>query len=232
MNNSDILKELETSISYEFINKKLLIEAFSHPSLKKAHEKNFISYERFELLGDAIISFLVVEILLNEYEDHNEGEIAKLKAHLVSKEMLSKIALDLNLGRFLIMSEGEDNCGGRENINNLEDALEALIAAIYLDSGIDNTRKILGTLWQNYIREFNPIEIDPKSTLQEWAQQNKFDIPKYNIIEQEGPAHSPTFKVEVVVDSYSSTASASNIKSAEKQAAKKLLEQIKRDNRL
>lgn len=221
-------QELENILEYQFKNIDYLREALSHPSLKQIDlPTKHVDYERFELLGDSILNFIIVDLLFHKYKDLKEGDIAKIKSYLVSGELLNEISKKLQLSKFLIMTKGEENCGGRENPGNVENAMEALIAAIYLDSGdIAKTKNIVKKLWEEHIHEFDIREIDPKSSLQEWAQRNSFAIPRYEVINQSGPAHLPEFTVKVIVGNHSALGNGKSIRNAEKAAAKILLFQL------
>jgi ribonuclease III len=162
---------LEQAVNYNFDNKDLLFEALSHPSLKQ-HDNLHKNYERLEFLGDAIISFIITEMLFKEFFVHDEGTLAKIRAYLVSKELLCKVADKINLADYIIMTHGEQALGGRKNPNNIENTMEALIAAIYLDSNLTVTQKIIVNLWGEFISVKNLADYDPKSTLQELAQSN------------------------------------------------------------
>lgn len=225
-------KDLERLLGYKFSNVDYLKEALSHPSLKQIDTvASHVDYERFELLGDSILNFIIVNLLFHKYDKLQEGEIAKIKSYLVSGELLNEISKKLQLSDFLIMTKGEENCGGRENPGNIENAMEALIAAIYLDSrDMEKTKNIVGNLWKDYIHKFDLREIDPKTCLQEWAQKNHLPIPNYDVIERSGPAHLPEFTLQVQVGDYSAKASGKSIRIAEKAAAKKVLFQIDEEN--
>lgn len=225
------LSSLEQSIDYYFTDIKHLQEALSHPSLKQHHGANnlpIIDNERYEILGDAIVSLLVVELLLERFPRWPEGKIAKLKAYIVSTEVLSRAATEIKLGEYLIMTKGEEATGGRLNPANLENAFEALVAAIYIDSKqpLISCRKLLQKYLGEYLRETNLADIDPKTTLQEYAQKNKQQAT-YRKISSSGAAHSPTFEVEAIVGARTSRAKAGSVKAAEKLAAKSLLATLK-----
>ena len=223
MNNN--FTKLEESINYKFKNILLLEEALSHPSLKQIDDTK-PNYERFELLGDSILGFLVTEMIFNRFNDYNEGDIAKIKAHVVSHDILVKIANKLNLAEYIIMTSGEENSGGRANNNNTEDAMEALIAAIYLDSNIEQTRKIVHHLWASSIENIDPSLANPKSYLQEWLQDKTRAMLIYEVIKQDGPVHAPIFTVQVTADNQSETGIGQSIKEAEKKAALKILKKL------
>jgi ribonuclease-3 len=219
--------KLEKLLGYNFKDKNLLIEALSHPSLKQHHSSNhYIDYERLEFLGDAILSFLVTEILFINFADYDEGKLAKIRAYLVCKETLCNVAAKLNLGKYIIMTQGEEISGGRENPNNLEDATEALIAAIYLDSDINIARKIVQNLWAEFIAVKDLTNYDPKTPLQEWAQSKGFHVPIYKVINKQGASHAATFTVSVTIKDHTQTGTGHSIKEAEKDAARELLRTI------
>ena len=220
MNNN--FDQLEKSLNYKFNNKSLLEEALSHPSLKQIDDGK-LNYERFEFLGDSILGFLVTEMIFSKYQEYDEGDLAKLKAYVVSHDILVKIAKDLNLADYIIMTAGEENSGGRENSNNLENVLEALIAGIYLDSDIVQTRKIVNHLWQHHIENVDPNMANPKSALQEFLQDQNHSIPSYQVVKREGVVHAPIFTVQVKAMNQFSEGFGHSIKEAEKNAALKML---------
>ena len=204
----------------------------SHPSLKQDKvllENNIADYERLELLGDSIINFLITEMLFKKFSNSNEGGITKIKAFLVSNQVLSKISEQISLSKFIIMTKGEEHSGGRQNPNNLENALEALIAAIYLDGGVEATRKIVLRLWKDHLVKFDYDSIDPKTSLQEWSQKYRHQVPEYTLLSKSGPDHSPMFVIKCIVGEFLSEGSAHSIKMAEKIAAKKMLDKIRQN---
>lgn len=222
-------KKLEQDIGYSFNNKDFLLEALSHPSLKQHTLKYGIqkNYERLELLGDTIISFVITEILFKNFSTYDEGKLAKIRAYLVCKELLCKVAAKINLSDYIIMTYGEELLGGRQNPNNIENTMEALIAAIYLDSNIDTIKKIIYDLWHEFIDIIDLADYDPKSTLQELAQRKGTKKPVYQVIKREGSPHSSIFTVLVQMDEYQQTGTGHSVKEAEKAAARKLMNYLK-----
>lgn len=216
------LNLLEKKLDYKFNDVNFLIEALTHPSMKQI-DNTIRDYERLELLGDSILGFLVTEMIFNKYTGYEEGNLAKIKAHVVSSGTLVKIASTIDLSKYLIITPGEENSGGRNNPNNIENAMEALLAAIYLDSNIENVRKIVGRLWKESVDNIDFSAADPKTYLQEFLQKKKLNIPKYELINQEGPVHAPLFTVKVSSNSKSKLGEGKSIKDAEKDAARKLL---------
>lgn len=217
--------KLENALNYKFNDTALLEEALSHPSLKQI-DNSKRDYERFEFLGDAILGFLITEMIFNKFTDYEEGRIAKIKAYVVSKNILVKIADTINLADHIIMTKGEEISGGKSNYNNIENTMEALLAAIYLDSNIDQTRTIVTTLWSEYIENIDFSAADPKTYLQELLQNRIHIMPTYEVIKQEGAVHSPIFTVRVSTPDLSQTGTGKSIKEAEKDAARNLLKEI------
>lgn len=213
---------LEERLSIYFKNPALLQEALTHPSHMTA-KKN---YERLELLGDAVLNLLVCELLLKLFPDEKEGAIAKRRAVLVSGKTLSAVARQLQLGQYLHLSEGEAR-EGRDNDSNLENAMEALIGAMYHDQGLDRTRKCIIPLWQPFAESAALPPRDAKTMLQEWAQGKGKKLPLYQLVQHSGPAHAPQFEIEVSVEGEAAISATANSKrAAEQEAAQKLLAKL------
>ena len=218
------MSELENRIHYTFKNKKLLHEALSHSSY--ANEgKRTRSNERLEFLGDSVLSIIVAKHLFTHYTHLPEGELTKLRASLVCEKSLHEFACDFGLGEFLLLGKGEELTGGRERPSIIADAFEALLAAIYLDGGMEQARK--------FVLQFIPEHLNPKqakglndykTTLQEIIQQNKEEKIEYVPIEETGPDHDKTFVVEVHLNSnVIGTGRGKSKKQAEQFAAKEAL---------
>ena len=220
------MEELESIINYTFKNKMLLKEALTHPSM--SFKNNHFNYERLEFFGDSILSMIIIEYLYNKYKDEKEGQLSKRKAYLVSKETLYNIAISLNIGKFIIMTKGEENCGGRANINNLENVMEAIIAAIYLDClDIDIVRNFILKIWVPIdIKEKIPHN-DPKSKLQEWTQKYYKTLPEYSIIKKEVVDGIECFYVKLSIpNGMNLKDSGTNIKRIEENLAKNMLNML------
>lgn len=216
--------ELEQLLEYKFNNVNLLIEALTHPSIKQIPNlKHFANYERLELLGDTILSFVITEFLFQNFIDYKEGELAKARASLVCKNTISKVALNINLAQYIIMTPGEVSSGGRSNLNNLENAMEALIAAIYLDSNLNSVRSVILDLWKLFLCNIDTLIADPKTALQEWAQKSGHATPIYELIGKTGAAHAPCFTVSVTALNQQQEGSGRTVKAAQKEAAQKAL---------
>jgi ribonuclease III len=187
--------------------------------------------EQLEFLGDSILGFVVSESLVRRFPDAPEGRLSKLKAHLVSEERLHEVAKELDLGEFLVLGRGEEMSGGRAKRALLADAVEALIAALYLDGGSEVVRnfiesKIVVPFFANGGSEDASLK-DFKSALQETAQALKLPAPRYVVISETGPEHSKTFTVEVRLGKdWSSQASGYSKKAAGQKAAQQVLEKL------
>lgn len=222
---------LEAVLGHHFENRELLERAFTHKS--RLSEKNgqdpASDNEQLEFLGDSILGFLVSETLVARHPDFPEGRLSKLKAHLVSALHLHEVALQAKLGDYLILGRGEEMSGGREKKALLANAVEALIAALYLDGGMEPVRNfVVGHIvgLANPPDEDVPVT-DHKSALQEMAQALKLPQPRYSIVEERGPEHAKTFLVEVRVGrDWVSQAEGLSKKSAGQRAAQLVLQQL------
>ena len=227
------LKPLQKKLGYEFKKESWLIQALSHPSLNhknRKSSKNFISnYERLEFLGDSIINMVISKALFLKYEDGDEGMLAKRRAYLISGDVICEIAHKFDVPQYILMTEGEEKGGGRENFSNVENTFEAICAAIYLDSNdIEIVEAFILRCWDIYIdAEYAAYQIDPKSALQEKLQSKKMPIPLYKVISTVGESHQPIFTIELSVENFGSElARAKTKKEAEKIAAYSMLERI------
>jgi len=191
-NNQNIkLSQLERVIKYTFKNKKYLIQALSHRSY--CAENN----ERMEFLGDSILGFIIAEYLYHHFPETNEGQMSRLRSTLVRKESLAELAKTIHLGDYLFLGAGELQTGGHTRISTLEDAMEALIGAVYLDSNLDIVRQFLLILMSKSLTALNleKSQKDPKSRLQEYLQKHQLALPEYKIITTLGKQHEQQFEV-------------------------------------
>ena len=189
---------LEERIGYKFRNSLLLAEALTHPSVGHEAQRDHLDNQRLEFLGDAVLQLVITERLFRHFDEEAEGRLTKLRSRLVSRETLKTYAQAIDLGTYLIMGRGEEASGGRQRTSTLGDAFEALIGAIYLDSGFEAARKFIleqahGDL--ELIAEA-PVDINPKGNLQELLQSIAPTSPVYEVISQSGPEHQKTFVVE------------------------------------
>jgi ribonuclease III len=220
---------LTTNIGYSFNKEKLLQKALTHPSISNI--SNAENYEVLELLGDAVLSLIATEKLISLYPDSNEGDLVKRRSSLICKTTLAEIAKEIGIGQYINMTFGEESSGGRNNRNILENVLEALIGAIYMDGGYMPASNFFARFWNSRITTMDKVPKDPKSKLQEWSQSQGMDIPNYMVISREGSAHAPVFTIEVTVNSnLTASASGKSKKEAETFAAQKLIEQIEKNN--
>lgn len=218
-----MFSEIESKISYSFKDKKLLEEALTHPSVKRFTKNNF-SYQRFEFLGDKVLSFVIAERLFLQFKDDDEGKISKKHASLVCGDSCALVAKKLDLGKFIILSENQETDGGRENVNILENALEAVIGAIYLDGSMADAKSFVLSSFQCLFEDMNDLKAkDPKSTLQEWFQKKYKDLPKYTLVNESQDG----FEAEVIIENIAFRGKGRSIKLAEKMAAEKALKTIK-----
>ena len=226
------LAVLEQSLGYAFRDRELLVRALTHKS--SVYEKNPASIalsdnEQLEFLGDSILGFVISEHLMRRFPTLPEGRLSKFKAHLVSSTHLYGVAQRLELGDQLILGRGEEMSGGRLKRALLADAFEAIIAAVYLDGGLEASRV--------FVERFVPMDpgddgsneitlADYKSALQEKAQAMRLPQPRYSIITEDGPEHAKMFTVEVRVGTVQSRAQGSSKKAAGQKAAQLVLEQL------
>lgn len=224
---------MEEELGYDFSNKSLLEEALMHPSISRQDVSGgkLFNYERLEFLGDSVLGLVIAEILMAKYPHEKEGHLAKRQAGLVRGEAVTKVGRKINIGRYIRMTQGEESMGGRDNPSNIENAMEAVIGAVYLDGGLNAAKDFINRHWVDLIDDMKEPPRDDKTALQEWAQGRGLPIPQYTITNTKGPSHDPIFEVEVSVKGLDSVkAVGSSKKKAEKDAAKALLALIKEQN--
>ncbi|MGL9731987.1 MAG: ribonuclease III [Wolbachia sp.] len=215
-------------INYRFKNDAILEEALTHPSLNKRNSKNQTeNYERLEFLGDSILNMIVSTILFKLFPEEREGALAKRKTDLVCGSTIANVAKEIELGDFIIMNNSERCNGGKCNLKNLENALEALIGAIYIDGGFKSVERFVTQHWEKLAKDMLIPPQDPKTSLQEWTQKNKLPLPEYKLAKQTGPAHNPEFTISIHIENYGEVSvCASSKKVAEQKAAELMLEKI------
>lgn len=208
---------LERLIGHDFSNKALLTQALTHRSFGSTNN------ERLEFLGDGVLNFIVASQLYLKFPKLDEGDLSRLRAHLVKEPTLGEIALTLNIGDALKLGEGELKSGGWRRPSVLADALEAMIGAVFLDAGFAAAEGVVIKLFTPLIEKIDPKAIgkDPKSLLQEYLQSKKIDVPTYEVLAIEGEAHCQTFRVECRVAKYNivTQGEGSSRRAAEQQAA-------------
>ncbi|MCR4647369.1 MAG: ribonuclease III [Oscillospiraceae bacterium] len=220
------LTELEELLQYRFQNPEYLHEALSHSSYANEKKKTRRSNERLEFLGDSVLSVVVSQYLFLHYPDLPEGELTKIRAALVCEKSLHKFALRIRLGDFLLLGKGEEHTGGRERPSILADAFEAVIAAIYLDGGLEAARKHIMRFIPEKLPENRAVLFgDYKTALQEVIQRNPEENVEYVLVSDAGPDHNKTFTVEVQLNTnVIGTGVGKSKKEAEQLAAKEALE--------
>lgn len=214
------INSLMKNIKYTFNNISNLNEALTHSSYDK--NAKIQNYERLEFLGDRVLGLIIASKLYMENINSSEGDLAKKLSYLVCKSTLKKVADQIELGKYIKYSNKIDSLDSIK-----ANALEALIGAIYLDSNLKKTSKVIIYLWKNCFDNINLAEFDPKSRLQEWCLKYKKKLPEYKLVEKIGPDHQPRFKIKVLIDNFTYSLADGNSKQvAEINAAEKLLKKI------
>jgi len=190
------ITRLMFQICYTFKDSNILKIALTHPS-KTNENQLFEHHERLEFLGDAVLSLIVSNILMNKFQKAQEGVLSRTRAQLVSEEALSQYAQVLNLGDFLFLGQGEDKSGGRYKNSILANTYEALVAAIYLDGGYEQAYQFVFTPIMHALKDVQTRVIDHKTELQEYCQAKKQGLPVYKMTHQSGPDHQRIYHVEV-----------------------------------
>jgi ribonuclease-3 len=215
---------LQRLIGYDFENQSLLTQALTHRSFGS------VNNERLEFLGDGVLNFIIASQLYIVFPKLDEGDLSRLRAHLVKEPTLGELAITLNIGEALRLGEGELKSGGWRRPSVLADALEAIIGAVFLDAGFDAAQAVVIKLFTPLIDKIDPKSIgkDPKSLLQEYLQSKKIDVPDYEVLAIEGEAHCQTFRVECKVAKFNITTQGEGTsrRNAEQEAAKHAYQQI------
>lgn len=191
------VEQLELRIGYHFRDPLLLTHALTHASA--ADTDSGRDNERLEFLGDRILALLAAQALMDHYPEAEEGGLAVRLNALVRKETCAKVAGQLGLGAYLILGETENQFGGREKPAILGDCCEAVIAAIYLDGGLEAARNFFESNWTSLVEGLHLVPKDAKTVLQEWSQGRGLPAPTYRLVSRTGPDHQPVFEIEVNV---------------------------------
>jgi ribonuclease-3 len=228
------LTKLERRLGYKFKDEKLLERALTHRSW--AHENKSDpsaeverddQNESLEFVGDSVIGLIMAEELYLANPTSNEGQLTLMKHRLVSTETLAKVAGGLDLGSFLLMGRGEEKTGGRGKQALLADALEAIIGAVFFDSGYPEARQFIKKIFAKELKMATPdSSSDFKTVLQEKLQSQRLGTPSYHVVKTDGPPHERVFSVEAVWETGKASGYGTSIKSAEMMAAKLALEHI------
>ncbi len=220
------MASLEENIGYKFTNSLLLAEALTHPSLAYETQKPHFDNQRLEFLGDAVLQLILTDRIFNQYQGHDEGEMTKLRSSMVSKEALHKFSKKIDLGEFVMMGKGEKANGGQNRASTLADGLEALLGAIYLDSGFAEAAAFIDRLIENSLEEAesNPSDKNPKGRLQEILQAIIPQSPSYEVMSESGPDHDKIFIVRILWSNAElASGQGPSKKTAEANAAEKAL---------
>lgn len=225
------MERLEREIGYSFRDRDHLNRALKHRSvIASTGETRGDTNERLEFLGDAVLDLVIREELLERFPDAQEGQLTRLKSMQVSGRQLARVARGMELGAYLQMSSGEDRSGGRKRSSILEDALEALIGAIYLDGGLLPAKRFIDRFIATSIQPGDEPEHDRnhKSLLLEFVQSRGLGHPDYRVIDEDGPDHAKVFTVVVVVDGHPrGQGEGRSKKQAEQEAARQALAWLK-----
>ncbi|MBU1659489.1 ribonuclease III [bacterium] len=222
------LSDLEETLGYKFKDEKLLIEALTHKSYKQPYDN-----ERLEFLGDAVLDLIVGEYLYMKFSKSNEGKLSKIRASLVNEDGFHKLARSINLGDYIFLSNAEENNGGREKASLLSNAFEAVIGAIYLESGLKTINDIAIRLIEKNHEEISLDSLfrDFKTTLQELTQARFGVTPEYKVVASRGPDHKKEFEVAVLIENQEyARAMGKSKKIAQQDAAKIAIELLTKES--
>ena len=221
------LADFEKRIGYTFRERDLLTRAITHKSYShEARHENARHNETFEFLGDSVLGFVIGDVLFRHFPELDEGALSKMKAYLVSATSLAEKARAFDMGEVILLGVGEEKTGGRKKDSLLANLFEAMIAAIYLDGGIDPARKLIEDSFREDISRIDREDLlfhDYKTALQELAQGKGLPLPDYSVVEEVGPDHDKTFVVEVKIGNHIARGEGSSKKEAQQQAARHAL---------
>jgi len=209
------IEEFQEKIEYQFKDLALLQTALTHSSTGEA-----ANYERLEFLGDRVLGLVIASLLFRRFPDEKEGDMAKRLAFLVQGQTIADVSQGISLGDFILFSDAEAASGGAKNDHILADVFEAVIGAIYLDSGFGECKKLIEKHWKDVLHTMRRPPQHPKTSIQEWAQSAGLPLPVYEIVGQSGPDHAPEFEVRLSIKGHSSIfAKGRSRAEAEKQVA-------------
>jgi ribonuclease-3 len=223
-------QQLEEILRYNFSNRDYLTEALRHSSFVNEQNEDLRDNERLEFLGDAVLNLVIGHLLMSAYPHMHEGELSRIRANMVNETQLADLARGIDLGPHLLLGKGELQTNGQDKNSLLANALEALIAAVYMDGGYAAAFDLIGYHFGDLIAQAPQISVgqDYKSRLQEAVQSTIKEIPSYQIVEETGPDHDKTFHVVMTVGVLETKGSGKSKKLAEQEAARLALEQLER----
>ncbi len=221
------LASLIAELGYEFRQPDLLAEALTHQSATEGEGRGRRNLERLEFLGDRVLGLVVARLLMEEFPDEKVGQLARRHAALVRAEALARVARQLDLGEHIVLSRGEREQDGGENPGTLADCCEAVVAAVFLDGGLEAAGNLIRRYWLPMLREDASPPQDAKTGLQEWAQARALPLPSYTVVRREGAAHAPVFEVECAVEGLPPVrAEGRSRRAAEQSAAGRMVDRI------
>lgn len=193
---------LETKLGHSFHDRTLLETAVTHSSFANENRASgIVCNERLEFLGDSVLGVTVADFLYRHFPDMPEGRMTRLRAELVCEQSLHRVALELHLGDYLRLGKGEEHNGGRERASILSDAVEAVIAAMYLDAGMETAAEFIHRCLLNDVRAIEtPSFTDYKTALQELVQRRSGQVLAYELVDEAGPDHAKTFRMQVCLN--------------------------------
>jgi ribonuclease-3 len=210
---------LEGLLGHKFLQPELLQQSLVHSSMARSRSARMLSNERMEFLGDRVLGLVIADLLFKRFPEEEEGTLARRHVALVRRESLASVARTIGLAKYMVMSRGEEESGGRHNPAILADTCEAVIAALYLDGGITAAGNFIRRYWMPLLLEDPEPPKDAKTALQEWAQKRGLELPVYLEIARDGPAHAPVFTVKASVTGLGAKAATGTSKRAAEQAA-------------
>lgn len=233
-NQASYLEDLQNVLNYRFNDPGLLLQALVHRSF--VHENPHMEQkdnERLEFLGDAVLGLCISHLLLMSFPEYNEGDLSRLRSSIVNERELARLAFEMNLGSYLQLGKGEEMTGGRQKSSLLADSLEALLAAIYLDGGMEPAREVVKRLFHAYLdpehmdHPLKTLDKDYKTQLQELTQARFKLTPIYALEAEQGPDHDKTFFMSVTLGGkVLSHGSGKSKKEAQQEAAQKAIETL------
>ena len=223
-----MIKDLEAAIGYHFENISLLQNALAHSSYANERWHNSLkSNERLEFLGDSILGMVTAEYLYRNYPNRLEGDLTRMRADMVCERALAKVAEQMNLGEYLLLGNGEEQGGGRSRDSILADAVESVIAACFLDGGMEPARRLIERFVLQNVPDKKLHNADYKTALQELVQKKKDQVLTYTLVGESGPDHDKKFDVQVLLNgTVVGCGSGSSKKRAEQAAARATIEKL------
>ncbi len=234
------LEKLQDALGYQFQNRDLLLRALVHRSFAYENQDVAADNETLEFLGDSVLGLAISHLLIEIFPDSDEGELSRLRSSIVNERELAQIALGVNLGDFLLLGKGEELSGGRQKASLLANGLEAVLAAVYLDGGLDSAIGLVRRIFGGYLEHreedhllLKALDKDYKTQLQEITQARLKLTPIYFLESEEGPDHDKTFFMRVAIgDLVLAHGFGKSKKEAQQEAARKAIAEIEKDSRL